>query len=83
MACDTWHMTCDLWHVTCDMWLGVNILLKCQLPRSYGLEETFKFEDFFIKDQWASLVSYLIIYYKGVCRTAPATPALLKTLIVS
>ena len=37
ITCDTWHMTCDVWHVTHDRWGEVNLLLKCQLPSSYGL----------------------------------------------
>ena len=36
----TWHKTCDTWHVTSDTWWGVNILSKCQLPKSYGFRES-------------------------------------------
>ena len=35
---DTWHLTLDNWHRTCDTWWGANILLKFQLPSSYGFE---------------------------------------------
>ena len=32
-----WHVTCDMLHVTHDRMGEVNLLLKCQLPSSYGL----------------------------------------------
>ena len=37
---DMWHVTPDTWHVTPDMWQvgAVNLLSKCQLPSSYGLQ---------------------------------------------
>ena len=37
LTLDTWHLTPNTWHMTCDTWWGVNILLKFQLPSSYGL----------------------------------------------
>ena len=77
MICDTWHMTSDTWHVTCDECWGLNILSKFQLPSSYGLGET-EFWRYFNEritewlNQWIS--------DKGVCRSAPATPGMLKIL---
>ena len=40
---NTWHVTCDTWHTACDTWCGVNILLKCQLPSSYGFGDIWSF----------------------------------------
>ena len=39
MTHKTLHMTHDMWHLTCDMlnMVGVDILLKFQLPSSKGL----------------------------------------------
>ena len=33
-----WQLKIDTGHMTCDMWLGANILLKLQIPSSYGFE---------------------------------------------
>ena len=60
-----------MWHGTRDMLWGVIILWKFQLPYFYGL--------------WFMLSWRLggkgwrteLMNYKGVCRTAPATPGLL------
>ena len=83
MTCYTWHVTCDMWHITCDMWHvthdmwhveGVNILSKFQLPSSYGL---------WFMTSWRSRGKGWPTEWindGGDCRTAPATPGLLKTL---
>ena len=36
MTNDIWHLIHDILHVTCDTWGEVNILLKDQVPSSYG-----------------------------------------------
>ena len=83
MTCDTWHVTRDIWHMTCDTWhvtfdmlWGVNILSKFQLPSSYRLW-------FMILWRFGGKVPLMsnLMSNRGVCRTAPATPGLLKILI--
>ena len=61
--------------MTCDIWLGVNILSKFQLPSSYGFDRQC-LEDSEQKDH---LINELF-NYKGVYRTARATPVLLNIL---
>ena len=72
VTCDMWPVTHDIWYVTCDTLWGVNILTKFQLPSSYGLKTVFW--KYFHKGSVS-----LLINYKGVCRSAPATPGLLIT----
>ena len=74
---DTWHMTHDMRHVTWDMLWGVNIFSKFQLPSSSGLW----FMIFWRLGGKGSLTHSLNewINYGGDCRTAPATPGLLKS----
>ena len=76
---DTWHMTCDIWHMTRDMWhvkfdmlWGVNILSKFQLPSSSGLW----FRIFWRLGGKGWLSDWMS--NEADCRTAPATPGLLK-----
>ena len=73
MTCNIWHVTHDTWHMTCDMW-GVNILYKVQLPSSYGVWFMifWKFGGKGSQTEWMT--------DEGVCRTAPATHGLLKTI---
>ena len=35
---EMWHVTRDMWHFTCDTQGVVNIVSKCQVPSSKGLE---------------------------------------------
>ena len=65
------HVTLQLTHGT---WLVVNIVSKCQVPSSNGLG----FMLLWIFGR-KGLVN-LSISYKGVCRTARATPGLLKKI---
>ena len=71
VTCDMWHVTSDTWHVTYDIWREVNILSKCQVPSSYGLGGLEG------KDELVRWINELM-HHKGVCRTASATPGLLK-----
>ena len=79
MIYEMWHVTRDILHVTrdmrhviYDMLLGVNILLKFQLPSSSGL--------------WFMIFWRLggkgwlsdLMNDEANCRTAPATPGLLN-----
>ena len=70
-----WDVTHNKWHMTGDMWRGVNLLSKFQLTSSYGLEITM----YWIYFHKSSL--NVLINDEGVCRTAPATPGLLKIYI--
>ena len=74
-----WHMTPDTltpdtWQVTLDMFWGVNIVSKVQLPLT--LCDFWYYEDLEEKADW--LTDWLVINYKAVYRTAPATQGLLK-----
>ena len=77
MTPDTWHLTCDIYigHVSCDRQRVVNTVSKLRVPSSYG---------FRVKVFWRYLnkmISNLMnewTNYKGVCRTAPATPSVLN-----
>ena len=62
-----------MWHVTCDRWEEVNLLSKFQVPSLNGLE-------FLMCRRLGGNGSVIeSVCDKGVCRTAPATPGLLKT----
>ena len=67
MTCDTWHMTFDTWHVKCDKWQNFSSLdlTDCDLWYYEDLEEKAHRPNQSIKN-------------KAFCRTAPATPGLLK-----
>ena len=78
---DTWHMTRDTWHMTCDMFGWVNILSKFQPPSSYCL-----WFMILLRSGGKGWLNELIkesINHEAVYRTAPATPGLLNTLILS
>ena len=82
LKCDTWHLTCEIWHVTNDMChvthRGWWTLCKNSRSPSLMVWVWRCLEDSELKDdrlnQWMN--------NKGVCRTAPATPGLLKILKV-
>ena len=74
MTCDMWHVTCDTWHVTHETQGVMNIVSKCQLPSSNGLEYT-EFWRYFHTPSLNPSISK-----GGVWRTAPATPGLLITI---
>ena len=72
MTCDGWHVTGDTWHMTDDTWhVGWTF---CQNFR-FGIESGWKI--FRLKDEWRNH----LINDRGVCRTAPATPGLLTSLL--
>ena len=73
-----WHKTHDMWHVICDMWQTL-----CQNFRSLALRvwELWCFEDWEEKGHWLSNLINEWINYVAVCRTALATPGLLKISI--
>ena len=80
MSRDTWHVTLDTWHLTPDKWHvthGVGWTL-CSIFSSLALMVLVLWclEDWEEKDQSVSL----LMSNKAVCRTAPATPGLLKSL---
>ena len=74
LTLDIWHVTCDTSHLTHDMWHVVEgeHSFKLQLTSSLGL--------------WIMMVWRFggkgshnqLIIYKGVCRTAVATPGMLN-----
>ena len=64
MTRDSWHVTHDIWHVGED-----EPSQQFQLPSSYGLWVNVFWKDISTKDE---------LLNKSVCRTAPATPSLLK-----
>ena len=80
---DTWHLTHDMWHLLHDMCHVAHMgwWTLCQkfsyLPLTVW--KLWCFEDLREKDQ--SMTK--LISDKGVCRTAPATPGLLITKILS
>ena len=70
-----WHVTCDIWHMTLrGRWT------LCQNFRSLALMvwKLRWFEEYFHKVSLNQLMNEWISE-KGVCKTAPATPGLLKT----
>ena len=75
VTCDTWHMTNDMWHMTCDRWGEVN-LLKNFSSLALTVWEWRCSEDLEEKYVWI----YYRINDKGIDRTTPATPGLLRIL---
>ena len=77
---DTWHVTCDMWHMTCDTWQvgGGEPFSPNFSSLAHVVWEWRCFEDIFTKDELPNEWINELINYKGVCRTAPATPGLLK-----
>ena len=65
-----WHMTHDMWHMSHDRWGEVNLLSK-KLSSSHGLGVKVYWRYF--HKPWVNLI------IDGVCKTAPATPGLLKS----
>ena len=69
-------VTREKWHVICDTWLEVSILSKCRLPSSFGCG---------VKTRWAfeekDDLGTESMSYKGVWRTALATPGVLKSIL--
>ena len=92
---DTWHVTCDMWHATCDtrpltgdtwhvthdMWhvTFCGGLTFSQNVSSLALKvfDLWYLEDLEKKADWPNE----LINCKGVCKTARATPGLLKLCI--
>ena len=71
-------MTYDTWHVILDTW-SMTYVVEWTVSKNYSclaltVRELWCFEDREEKDDWLTE----LISYKGVCRTAPATPGLLK-----
>ena len=79
VACEMWHVTCDTWHVTCYIWCVVNFLSKFQLFSFYGLG--FKMFWRFWRKGWLTQWTNELMNDEAVCRTAPATPGLLKRVV--
>ena len=79
LICGTWHrtLTSDTWHLTFHMLSEVHIIWNFQVLSSYslGMKVFWRF--------WGKGSVSLFINYKGVCRTAHATPGLLTTTIHS
>ena len=67
MTCDMWYVTCDLWHVKCDTWH-----MTCDMWHVVG----WTFPKIFIS--LALTVCDLWMNNRALCRTATATPGLLK-----
>ena len=69
MICDMWHVTCHTWHVTPDLWhlLGDEHSLQISALQLWI---------YFHKP------SLTLMNYEAVCRTAPATPSLLKIFYI-
>ena len=86
MTCDTWHLTPDslhvtpdTWHMSFTMWWELNILSKFKLPSSFDLGVMMFWRlggKGWLTDWLSQLMSN-----GGVCRTAPATPGLLKIIM--
>ena len=87
MTCNIWHMTCDMWHMTCDTWYA-----PCDIWHIVGGEHFLKISA--PKGFWFVIYDILKIRRKrltyslnewindgGDCRTAPATPGLLISLV--
>ena len=72
LTCDMWHVTWDTSQVTCDTPHVTYIVWKLQVPSSNGLRDT-GFWRYFHKPLMIKSASY-----RGVCRTASATPGLLS-----
>ena len=89
VTCYMWHVTRDMWHVTRDTWQrtrdmwhvggGVNILSKFELPSSYCFWFIIYYEDL---EEMADSLSDLI-NDEAFYRTAPVTPGLLLTVLIS
>ena len=62
----------DIWHVICDTWRVVNVLSKFHVPSSYGGSEG-------VLKIWRKRMNKWI-NHKGVCKTTPATLALINML---
>ena len=83
VTCDPWHLTPDTWHVTQEIWRVSHRGwgTSCQSLRS--LAQTV-WKSFKKKKDWEKkdLLLTQLLNYKGVCRTAPATPGLLFIIIL-
>ena len=64
------HVTCDMWHVTCDKLWGLTFPQNVSSLLNLTLCDLWYFDD--LEEKADSLAES--INYKGVCRTAPATP---------
>ena len=85
-----WHMTHDMWHVTCDTCQMTHDMWHMTGCGGWTCSQNFSSLDLTVCDLWyyedldekahglTDLINYLI-NYKAVCRTAPATPGLVKT----
>ena len=91
VTCDMWHVTCDMWHVTCDMWHVTHDMWHLTHDIWQVGEGDFFLLLFFSSlalTVWEWRCSEDIstnhdlinqsVGDGGVCRTAPATPGLLK-----
>ena len=70
MTHDMWHVTRDMRHMSCDTWQVLKILSQVQLLSASVWEWSVKA---FLRKKICDSTN------KGVCRTGPATPGLLKT----
>ena len=89
VTCDRWQVTCDMWHVTCDTWHMTHDTwhivwdehsFKILAPYffRFGIKSVLKI--FRLKDHWLTDSLTDRVNHKPVCRTASATPGLLRTL---
>ena len=81
VTCDTWNVTRDMWHVTCGMLWGVNIVSKFQLLSYSGL--WFMIFWRLGGKGWFTNSLNESMNDKADCRTAPATPGLVKIISIS
>ena len=74
MTGDRWHVICDMWHV-----VGGEHSLKILAPYLllFVIYDIMKIWRTRMND-WLNQSINQLINYKAVCRTAPATPGLLK-----
>ena len=79
MTCDTWHLTHDMWHVTSDIWHATHDLWQVGLGGRWSFSHNFSSLALTVFE-WRCFEGSVtdLINNKGVCRTAPATPGLLK-----
>ena len=87
---DRWQVTGDMWHVTCDTWhmTGMGRWTFSQNFSSLTftvwewrfVEDRQSYDDVSTNHQWMNESMNQSISDGGDCRTAPATPGLLKIL---
>ena len=89
LTCDTWHLTPEIWHLTPDMWHMTYDMCHVTHRGWWTLCQNFRSLALMVwvwrclqyseqkDDQLNQLMQW--ISDKGVCRTAPAKPGLLKS----